>query len=155
MSKKSKNIQPINSELTKSELNGKLFPNGKELQAVSNPVNVSKFDIEHITGITGTWQDALCVCPWCNGDQFVYAFEDHQTFYCAECNEEFSKDDCDDYMSDKAIDTSGVTPNQYLSEEIAEVKAASEAAYQRGIDAAQDLNKQTQGNTSQIQRDID
>jgi hypothetical protein len=162
MSKNKKKAQPISTpKQSDTEY--------KEMQSVeTNPSNVTRFDIESLTGITGTWRDVLCQCPWCESEEFVYLFEDHQTHYCASCNEEFSKEELEDYESENdgciaPLDTSGVTPNPYLSEEIAEVKRASDAAYQRGIDAANDLNKQTKGNgvrefvpetASQIQQDI-
>ena len=137
MSKNKKQVKPISS-IGQSEF--------QELRSVDNPCNVTKNDIENITGITGTWRDSEIACTWCDSAEFVYAFEDGQTFYCANCSEEFSRDDIEDYAehlqantADEPLDTAGV----YLSEEIAEVKRASDADYQRGIDAANDLNRQT------------
>ena len=155
MSKNKKKKQPI-SQIGQAEF--------KEMQAVeTNPVNVTSFDVESITGITGKWKDALCVCPWCDSDEFVYLFEDGQTYYCAGCNEDFLKDDLEEYTDSTEwehaltpVDTSGIAPHQFLSDEIAEVNKAADAAYQRGLDATEEFNTQTKPNTvPDIQKKID
>ena len=45
--------------------------------------------IETQTNLSGEWKTVKVICPYCTSDGFVYIYENEETCYCLQCDEEF------------------------------------------------------------------